>query len=168
TRRQVPFATVVTDLGSAHPTWFDPRGDLVFVPSDVLKKKALERGVGQEKLRQFGLPVRPAFWCARDGRRRMKGKIDRTALIVGGGDGVGKIQDIATKVAERLSRDEREAQVVVVCGNNQRIRAALEGHHWPEGQGEGGKGGVDVHVKGFVANMDEWMSASDLLVTKVR
>ncbi|CAM9931802.1 unnamed protein product, partial [Laminaria digitata] len=84
-----------------------------------------------------------------------------TALIVGGGDGVGKLVDIAKKVADRLATDHHPGQVVVVCGTNEKIKSALDGHAWP---GEGS--GVTVRVLGFVANMDEWMTASDLLVTK--
>ena len=42
--RATPFATVVTDLGSAHPAWFHPDVDACFVPSDALR--ALARGCG--------------------------------------------------------------------------------------------------------------------------
>ncbi|CAN0349182.1 unnamed protein product [Pylaiella littoralis] len=164
--KDIPFVTVVTDLGSAHPTWFDPRGDLTYVPSDVLRERAHARGVPRHKLVQFGLPVRDAFWEETADKQTIQQKLGlqagvRTALIVGGGDGVGKLHDIATKVADRLASDHHPGQVVVVCGTNAKIKAALEAHNWP---GEGT--GVNVRVLGFVSNMDEWMSASDLLVTK--
>lgn len=42
---QVPFITVITDLGGAHSTWFDKRADLVYVPSEVCKKLALKHGI---------------------------------------------------------------------------------------------------------------------------
>ena len=64
-------------------------------------------------------------------------------------------------MADRLASDHHPGQVVVVCGTNERTKEALDGHSWP---GEGS--GVTVRVLGFVANMDEWMTASDLLVTK--
>ena len=66
------------------------------------------------------------------------------------------------QVADRLASDHHPGQVVVVCGTNEKTKEALEAHPWP-GQGSG----VNVRVLGFVSNMDEWMSASDLLVTKV-
>ncbi|CAN0080950.1 unnamed protein product [Scytosiphon promiscuus] len=164
--KEIPFVTVVTDLGSAHPTWFDPRGDLTYVPSDVLRKRAQARGIPKHKLMQFGLPVRDAFWKESSDKQAVQEKLGlqagvRTALIVGGGDGVGKLHDIATKVADRLASDHHPGQVVVVCGTNKKTKEALEAHSWP---GEGS--GVNVRVLGFVSNMDEWMSASDLLVTK--
>ncbi|CAM9374158.1 unnamed protein product [Ectocarpus sp. 12 AP-2014] len=166
TGKEIPFATVVTDLGSAHPTWFDPRGDLTYVPSDVLRERARARGIPHHKLMQFGLPVRDAFWEESSDKQAVQQRLGlqagvRTALIVGGGDGVGKLHDIATKVADRLASDHHPGQVVVVCGTNNKTREALEAHSWP---GEGS--GVNVRVLGFVSNMDEWMSASDLLVTK--
>ena len=64
-------------------------------------------------------------------------------------------------MADRLASDHHPGQVVVVCGTNEKTKQALDGHSWP---GEGS--GVTVRVLGFVANMDEWMTASDLLVTK--
>ena len=35
--RSAPFATVCTDLGSAHPSWFDPRVDLCFIASEAVR-----------------------------------------------------------------------------------------------------------------------------------
>ena len=36
---RVPFATVVTDLGGAHPTWFDGDVDACFVPGAALEAR---------------------------------------------------------------------------------------------------------------------------------
>lgn len=44
-RRDVPFVTVVTDLGGAHPTWFNKKVDKVFVASDAVKGVAFDEGV---------------------------------------------------------------------------------------------------------------------------
>ena len=60
--RTTPFATVVTDLGGAHPTWFNEGVDRCFVPSDALNKAARIRGVKAEQLVQYGLPIRKGFW----------------------------------------------------------------------------------------------------------
>lgn len=57
-----PFVTVVTDLGGAHPTWFDPAVDRLFVPSDAVAAIAARCGVSAVKTRQLGLPVRSPFW----------------------------------------------------------------------------------------------------------
>lgn len=44
-RRTVPFVTVVTDLGGAHPTWFHKDVDICFVPSDPVRLLALNCGL---------------------------------------------------------------------------------------------------------------------------
>lgn len=49
--RTTPFATVVTDLGSAHPKWFHAGVDACFVPSDVLAHVALREGLRPEQVR---------------------------------------------------------------------------------------------------------------------
>jgi hypothetical protein len=57
-RRKIPFVTVVTDLGGAHPTWFHKEVDLCFVPSDPVRRIALSMGLKPDQLRQHGLPIR--------------------------------------------------------------------------------------------------------------
>jgi 1,2-diacylglycerol 3-beta-galactosyltransferase len=83
-----------------------------------------------------------------------------TVLMVGGGDGMGGIVDIAKSLGRKLgsSGDEARYQLVVVCGKNEAAKSTLSSVEW-------GKG-VKVQVQGFVNNMDEWMKASDALVTK--
>ena len=49
-----------------------------------------------------------------------------------------------------------QAQLVVVVGRNERLRARLVGEKWS----------LPVRVEGFAHNMHEWMRAADLLVTK--
>jgi 1,2-diacylglycerol 3-beta-galactosyltransferase len=89
-----------------------------------------------------------------------------TCLVVGGGDGMGGIVDIATILGKKLGQsdgggDDDEGpmyQMVVVCGKNQQAQRHLETMDWGPG--------VQVNVQGFVNNMDEFMHAADCLVTK--
>eukprot|EP00471_Norrisiella_sphaerica_P006237 CAMPEP_0184478664 /NCGR_PEP_ID=MMETSP0113_2-20130426/634_1 /TAXON_ID=91329 /ORGANISM="Norrisiella sphaerica, Strain BC52" /LENGTH=361 /DNA_ID=CAMNT_0026856543 /DNA_START=115 /DNA_END=1196 /DNA_ORIENTATION=+ len=64
TDKKVPFVTVVTDLNSAHPTWFHKDVDKCFVATPELAKMARYHGVREEKIRIHGLPIRPAFWSS--------------------------------------------------------------------------------------------------------
>lgn len=167
---RVPFATVVTDLGSAHQTWFRPGADACFVPSDAVRAIALDNGMAQSQLRQYGLPVRKDFYAASDGgedegeahealaARLGVDSARKTVLLVGGGDGVGSLGDIVEATAARLGAACRdEAQMVVVCGKNAALREQLQARRYE---------GVAVRVEGFVANMPEWMAVADCLVTK--
>lgn len=177
--RTTAFATVVTDLGGAHPTWFNGGVDKCFVPSDVLRQAALDRGVTTPQIVQYGLPIRRGFWRNEDSegeidseameqqRNSLRSKLDLlpdmpTVLIVGGGDGMGGIIEQARAVGKKLAADAKATsssfQMVVVCGNNQAAKSTLEADDWGTG--------VEVHIKGFVNNMDEFMRASNCLVTK--
>jgi 1,2-diacylglycerol 3-beta-galactosyltransferase len=99
--RNIPFATVVTDLGGAHPLWFHKEADLCFVPSDACRRIALRKGLAAAQLRQHGLPLRRGFWHpdtrSKDQVRESLGLAvgRRTTLVVGGGDGIGGITGVA-------------------------------------------------------------------------
>uniref|UniRef100_A0A7S2LK66 Glycosyl transferase family 28 C-terminal domain-containing protein n=1 Tax=Leptocylindrus danicus TaxID=163516 RepID=A0A7S2LK66_9STRA len=86
----------------------------------------------------------------------------RTVLVVGGGDGMGGIVETARQLGDKLgtesSRVNQAFQMVVVCGKNEQAQSTLSNIEW--------SGDVNVCVKGFVDNMDEWMRASDVIVTK--
>jgi len=164
-KAKIPFITVVTDLGGAHSTWFDRRADMCFVPSDAVEEIALKNGISHDKITQRGLPIRPKFWTRKSAYAKYsyrKGlglsKKDRTVLLMGGGDGVGGLEKIATEVANRLGKSSKKSQVVVICGNNQKIQNYLNAKVWPQN--------VKMHIKGFCNNIDEYMAASDCLVTK--
>lgn len=50
----------------------------------------------------------------------------------------------------------------MVCGNNKKVKAALEAKAAAQFWGKG----VEVVVKGFVGNMEDYMTAADCIVTK--
>lgn len=158
---RIPFVTVITDLVSINPTWFHPDVDRCFVASQEAVRRARRAGLLDRQIRLLGLPIRPAF--ARPAgekgalRRALGLEEDRmTALLVGGGEGMGPVGAIARAAADRLAQDGRAAQLVVICGRNQKLREELAAHPWP----------LPVRVEGFVQNMPEWMTASDCVVTK--
>lgn len=158
-----PYVTVVTDLGGAHPTWFDPRADLVYVPSEPLQQEALDNGLRDDRIRLFGLPIRPSFWEETRSRDELRKELGMaldipTVLLVGGGDGVGGIGAIADAIAVRISEEVGTSggQLVVVCGKNKGLLRRMQERSWP----------VPVILKGFVNNMSEWMAACDILCSK--
>ena len=163
--RKVPFVTVVTDLGSASTLWFHKKVDKCCVPGDVCEKIALRKGLKPHQIKKHGLPVRQGFWEA--GNRRQTSALTKTklglqlvptVLVMGGGDGVGPMQAIAANVGEKLGALEGKYQMIVVCGKNEQVAKSIKAAVWPSN--------VNVVVKGFVSNMDDWMVAADLMVTK--
>lgn len=158
----ISFVTVVTDLGGAHPTWFDKRTDFCFVPSKAVYDIARSNGISPDKLVMHGLPIRPTFWKQGPPKDKIRKtlKLDnaKTVLLMGGGDGVGNLMSIATHLAKKLQHSSKKSQVVVVCGHNKKVASQLSAKTWPEN--------VSMVIKGFMTNIDEYMSASDCLVTK--
>ena len=164
------------------------RVDKCFVPSDALYQAALQRQLQPHQIVQYGLPIRKGFWSqpvssssdsdliSSDGsnqdnesKKERQHKLRRTlgldetipiVLVVGGGDGMGGIIDISKELGYELSRTSNlKSQMVVICGKNQYAKEQLE-------QVSDWGTNVIVHIKGFVNNMDEYMKASDVLVTK--
>jgi 1,2-diacylglycerol 3-beta-galactosyltransferase len=160
--RPVPFVTVVTDLASAHPFWFDARVDACYVASEAAEAQARAAGLPPQQIHAFGLPVRPAFAHAYPPPAELRARLGMDAhlpavLVVGGGDGVGRVEEFAYALDAALTRAEGPCgQIVVIAGRNETLRAALAAHPWR----------VPARVNGFVDNMPEWMLACDCIVTK--
>lgn len=153
------FATIVTDLSTAHRIWYSPQVDLLSAPCNEVREAALAAGVPAERIRLMGLPISLKFLQRPPARAALRLRLrlieDRpTVLLAGGGEGMGPVGETAEALAAALA--DQCAQLVVVCGRNERLRRRLAGQQWP----------LPVQVHGFVDNMPEWMAAADCLVTK--
>jgi 1,2-diacylglycerol 3-beta-galactosyltransferase len=162
----IPFVTVLTDLATFHPVWFNKDVTLCFVPDHYAYRRALRAGLRPAQVRQYGLPIHPVFAQTpppREELRRVLGiRPDLpVALLMGGGQGMGPLADIAQAVAAHLAADGKErgriaGQLVVICGRNEKLQAKLQALSWP----------IPTLINGFVTNMVDWMAASDCLITK--
>jgi 1,2-diacylglycerol 3-beta-galactosyltransferase len=165
-KRNTPFVTVITDLISVHPVWYRKDVTLCFVPSQTAYRLGLRAGLRPEQLRLRGLPIRPAF-----GRKpRPKAEVRQELgllpdvpmlLMIGGGEGMGRMGETASAIAERLAADGQGqagplAQLVVVCGSNQRLEEELTQRTWP----------IPLLAKGYIPNIWDWMAACDCIITK--
>lgn len=156
-RPRPPFVTVVTDLVSAHAWWYSAKADLCLVPTEPARRIALRQGYAPEAVRVVGLPVAARFSAPAGDKAALKAQLgwspDRpTALLVGGGEGMGPLYEIVEAVtAAGLPLD-----LAVVAGRNQELQDRLKARAWPS----------PVHVYGFVRAMPDFMRAADVLVTK--
>jgi 1,2-diacylglycerol 3-beta-galactosyltransferase len=156
-RIDVPFVTVVTDMVTVHPIWICPDVDYCTVPTEAARERALRYGMPLDRLEVVGQPVSPKFAAGlgdkRDLRRKLNLDLERPcALIVGGGDGIGPIYQIARAIDALVPN----AQLIVVAGRNTNLRRKLERTAWE----------MPTRICGFVNNIPELMGASDLLITK--
>ena len=155
--RPIPVITLVTDLRRAYASWFCPGVDLCLVPSDAVRQKALACGLPPQKIKVVGLPVSLEFGQGLREKSEQKAKLglkpDLPALlVVGGGEGMGRVLPIARAIAEA----HLPAQLLVVAGRNGSLRRRLESVDWE----------TPTTVFGFVGNMPELMAASEVIITK--
>lgn len=152
-----PFIHVVTDLVTGHAAHYVTDADYIIVPTAESRREALRNFVPRKKISVTGQPVAPDF-ANRIGRReevRRQLNLDDnllTVLLVGGGDGMGRLE----LTARHLALSNLPVQLLVVCGRNQTVKENLEFIN-PR---------VPMHLMGFVNNIPELMGASDVLITK--
>jgi 1,2-diacylglycerol 3-beta-galactosyltransferase len=156
---RIPLMTVVTDLVDVHAAWTCAEVDAVVTSSPGGLDRARRAGVPASRCFDLGLPVDDSFVSgssAPAARRALRSRLglspDRfTVLLSGGGEGSGGLPRRARALLDTLP----DVDVVVICGRNDRARAALEAMRGPR-----------LRALGFVRNMSEWMRACDVLVTK--
>ncbi|RLC76694.1 MAG: hypothetical protein DRI61_12820 [Chloroflexi bacterium] len=107
-------------------------------------------------MRLLGFPLSQRFRPAEDKeaiRRKLglQGGIT-TGLLVGGGEGMGRL----FKVACAINEATLPIQLLAVAGRNRSLRNRLESLNW----------NIPHKVYGFVDNMDQLMQASDFIITK--
>ncbi|MDP2942788.1 MAG: glycosyltransferase [Candidatus Omnitrophota bacterium] len=149
--------TCVTDYG-VHAFWIAKHVDNYVVASEYSKKELIAKGIVAENIRILGIPVQHKFTekMEREAAIRKLGLKEGlfNILIIGGGLGVGPIPALV-KV---ISGCACPFQLVVVCGNNKELVDELQG------LAAGAK--MPVKVYGFVENVNEFMDASDVMISK--
>mmetsp|Transcript_5290 Transcript_5290/g.17537 ORF Transcript_5290/g.17537 Transcript_5290/m.17537 type:complete len:343 (-) Transcript_5290:1738-2766(-) len=104
---KLSFATVVTDLTRCHATWFHKAVDRCFVATELVARQAMDHGLKRPQITCHGLPIRPAFSSLRGVHKielRKKLGLDTSAptvMLIGGGEGMGKIAEIAEALSAR-------------------------------------------------------------------
>ena len=150
TGKHLPMFTVVTDLGSAHSSWFSGAVEKLFVGSPQIHKLARDRKIPEEKLVLIGLPIRNDFAVeseklgdrmSDEGKKyqtEIRGKlglpaVDRkTLLVMGGGEGVGSLSNIVDALYIELVKQGIDAVIMVVCGRNEKLKNDLQERDWGE------------------------------------
>ena len=202
--RYIPFFTVVTDFGSAHCTWFQKNVDMIYVASQRILKLAKRRGsLKDDKIVMSGLPIREDFAIQAEkmgDRTTQHGKTYRNEmklnlglnpnkkmiLLMGGGEGVGSLSQIAGALRTQLRNQGVDATICVVCGRNEKLKNELNSKDWDAEEAKSNKkkrrrrknkkevaqasdskvGDVEVIGLGFITNMADYMVAADVLVSK--
>ena len=156
-----PQTIVVTDF-DAHALWLCHHYEQYFVALEETRIHLAKIGIPKEKITVTGIPIDPVFAETKD-KQAMREKFGLdperlTVLVSAGGFGVGRIEHLL----EALSDLETPSEIVAICGRNEELKAKLE----KLAQAKLNNERVTFKPIGFTREMDEYMSAADLIVGK--
>lgn len=149
-----PTIGIVTDF-TVHPFWESTNLDRYVIPDELLSWQMQKKGIDKSKLLPTGIPIRSQFSSRLDKKeaRKQLGIADKkTILLMMGSMGYG---DVADSV-KNLDSFDADFQVLCVCGSNEKLKAVLENSKYKK----------EIHIYGFVNNVDVMMDASDLIISK--
>ena len=159
---RAPVFAVTTDF-DAHKLWIDPIVSRYYVHHEESAWQLRAKGVPREKIAIKGIPVLRDFTRKlpqRRAQRLLELREKRfTLLVLSGGFGVGRVEELVEEVAQTLALHQaKRFNLLVVCGKNQKARAHLEKRRFPAN--------IHVRIFGFVLNICQLMDASDVLISK--
>jgi processive 1,2-diacylglycerol beta-glucosyltransferase len=152
---------IVTDF-DVHAMWLVHHYEHYFVAIDEARVYLEALGIPAQKITVSGIPIDPVFALKKD-KQEMRARHslapDRTTILLSaGGFGVGSVEPL---ISELLSLQQR-AQIVAICGQNEELKKRLTR------MAAGTKPDAAVLLKpfGYTLEMDELMTASDLVIGK--
>lgn len=145
---------IVTDY-ALHPFWEYTALDYFVVANELMISSLELRGISKEKILPTGIPVRECFSSAvlkSDAREKLGLDKDLlTLLITSGGRGFGAVGELVDQ-ADKMDC----VQIIAVCGTNANLKKKLECKKYNNA----------VRICGYVNNINEYIDAADVVVTK--
>lgn len=166
-RDLAPEAPLVAVNGDpdADRAWVQPEVDLYCFVSEEAGRELVEQGAEARRVVSWGAPLRSGFGDLR-GREAERADVCEwlgldarlpLVIVAGGGEGMGRIEETAARL---LALDEPAPQVVVLAGNNARLKSRCE--RLAEGDA-----GARLRVLGWTERAPQLMAAADLMVSKL-
>lgn len=152
-----PLVTVTTDYG-LHSYWILPESEHYVVADEANRRHLMAMGIAEERIHDYGIPVLPVFGEKKDRSelRRKLGLDDGlpAVLLLAGGFGISPIE----RIVDGLGSINVPFQLTAVAGRNRKLLSNLrsKSHQLP----------FILKPVGFTDRMDEYMKASDLVITK--
>lgn len=148
---------VLTDY-KAHAYWIFKEVDLYIVATQQVKEDLIHRGIKQDRIKVTGIPIDPKFIPLLDQEKcRARLKLNPslfTILIMGGGPGLGPIDEIL----KALKNIALPFQVIVITGRNKKLYHSLKKTCK--------KFTFPIKFLGYTKNIEKVMRASDIIITK--
>lgn len=149
----VPMINILTDY-TIHPSWIQSEVDYFIFPCESFKYQLDFWNIHPSKARFFGIPIENKFYNNLD-KKSLRNKFNLqdsfTTLLMGGGFGLGNIKESLDYIASYNS----DMQIIAITGKNKSLYNYLSNIE-----------NSNIKVFGYVDNIHELMSVSDLIVTK--
>jgi 1,2-diacylglycerol 3-beta-galactosyltransferase len=153
----LPYVGVMTDLADFPPHfWLEKQDQYMICGTDRAVEQARAAGYRPERIFQSsGMILKPIFYRpASEDRLAARAALGLdpnlpTALIMFGGYG----SRAAEKIVKRLVREDIALQTIVICGHNEKLRAALSGR-------------PGCHAVGFTDRVPDYMRMADFFIGK--
>lgn len=142
------FINVATDY-ECIPFWEETKPDYFVIPSSLLMQRFMDKGFSKDILLPIGIPISSRFLDSKESCEFPKDK--DMILLTSGSMGFGDLKNIVLRLLEEI----HDTYLVVVCGNNKKMKKELEMIQ-----------NDYLIVKGFIHNMGEYMKASTIVITK--
>ncbi|HET6861926.1 MAG TPA: glycosyltransferase [Pyrinomonadaceae bacterium] len=153
-------AIVVTDF-DVHAMWLVHHYEHYFVAVEESRVYLEALGIPANKITVTGIPIDPVFAQKKDQKQmRIKHGLDpdrTTILLSAGGFGVGSVEALI----DSLLPLSHPVQVVAICGRNEELKMRLQ-----KSAKLRSNSNVLVKPVGYTIEMDEFMSASDIVIGK--
>ena len=160
-RLSTQHAVIITDF-DIHPLWLCHHYSRYFVAIEEIREHMAQLGYHRQRIQVTGIPVDPVFAEIKN-KTEMRLKhglaVDKTTLLLSvGGLGMGPLEEVLSALKHLQSR----VQIVAVCGNN----AELKGRAETIATEVSSFSGNPIKCIGYTNDMDELMTAADLIVGK--
>ena len=154
-------AVIVTDM-DVHGYWLCRNFDHYFVALEESRKYLEGLGIAPDQITVSGIPVDPVFAIPKD-KQTLREKFGLepnlpSILVSTGAHAVGPVE----AMVHSLLSLKLPSQLIVICGHNQKLRNRLQNIS----AGLAQKSPVKLKAVGYTHEMDEYMTAADILVGK--
>jgi len=150
----IPLIAAITDF-TVHNLWVHAGVNHYITATPKLDYQLRLLGIPDSKRAALGIPIRRAFVKPpiKSRARKVLGLTNRpTLLVMGGGLGMGA----STELVYMLDHYIEDCQIMIVAGTNVGLYEELKNAKFRN----------SVMVHGFIDNVEAFMAAADLLITK--
>lgn len=133
--------------------------DYYIIPSEELRKDFCAKGIPDEKILPFGIPIRQEFIepNIKEAKKRLGLSPERKIILLSGGSiGAGNITD-AVEILLTYMKSKPEYDLIVICGNNERLYYSLRERY---------ERSKRIRILQSTTQMSDYLSASTVFISK--